>query len=157
MSPENGKRKPGRPRKSWNDSDKGFTHRRNFIWSKLTTVTVSRLYKLYQEETLDGWATVNHLRELTWNAIQCIIFINALMPLVHVLRRTRLEWVGYMHMIGNSRIPHSVSRKWRKKTWKSQKVLKWQWQRIYTSVRWHGMTLEKLQMTSHYGDCLSVC
>jgi len=58
---------------------------------KLTTVTVSRLYKLYQEETLDGWATLNHLRELTWNAIQCIIFINALMPLVHVLRRSRLE------------------------------------------------------------------
>jgi len=32
-------------------------------------MAVSRLNKLYQEEMLDSWATVNHLRELTRNAI----------------------------------------------------------------------------------------
>ena len=52
-------------------------------------MAVSRLNKLYQEKMLDSWATVNHLRELTWNAIWCIVFINALMPLVGC-------WHGYL-------------------------------------------------------------
>jgi len=56
-------------------------------------MVVSRLNKLYQEEMLDSWATVNHLRELTWNAIWCIVFINALMPLVYV-SRSLSSWTG---------------------------------------------------------------